>query len=43
VDATVISVCAAASGGPVLTGDLDDLSTLAPAGSRIIVRDMAGD
>jgi hypothetical protein len=43
VDATVISVCAAASGGLVLTGDLEDLTTLAPAGSGILVRGLAGD
>lgn len=38
VDATVISVGAAAGGGLVLTGDLTDLSTLAPAGSGIVAR-----
>lgn len=41
VDAAVICSCAVAGGGLVLTGDVSDLSTLAPAGSGIVVRDVA--
>lgn len=38
VDATVVASCVMAGGGLILTGDITDLSTLAPAGSEIAVR-----
>ncbi|MGH9069370.1 MAG: hypothetical protein ACRD0J_18040 [Acidimicrobiales bacterium] len=43
MDATVIAACSMIGGGGVaLTGDVTDLAALAPTGTGVVVRGLAG-